>query len=104
MFNISIQVGNDRIQGKSVGSNRWQFWLHDKRFNIDSSDAVDDAIEILADREITVEGKLARPNVWTAEYSFYGASSWGTVYIQYTLQGDTATMKGTVKTETNADA
>ena len=101
MSKISIQIEKDRIQGKSVGSNRWQFWLHDKQFNIDSSD---NTIEILADGNITMEGKLVRPNVWKAEYSFYGASSWGSVFIQYALQFDTVSMTATVKSETNVDA
>ncbi|UJR11412.1 hypothetical protein I4U23_015592 [Adineta vaga] len=104
MSKINIQIGNDLIKGKSVGSNHWQFWFNGKQFSIDSPDAKYDTIEILTDGAITLQGKQIHGNVWKAEHSFYGSSAWGTIFIRYTLEFNTESMKTTVQSETNVDA
>lgn len=104
MSKMNIQIGKDTIEGKPAGSNRWQFWLGTKQFRLQSSDAINNSVEVLSQGKSTFQGKQVQPNVWKAEHSFYGSSAWGSVSVQYIFEFNTDSMEATVKSETNTDA
>ncbi|CAF0838421.1 unnamed protein product [Adineta steineri] len=104
MSQLSIVIGKDRIQGKLIGLNRWEFWFGSKKFMIDSSNTTDDAVEVLLMKSTILKGKELHPNIWTVEYSFYGSSAWGSVSIWYNFEFNIESMKAIIKSETNTDA
>jgi hypothetical protein len=104
MSTLKIQIGKDIIEGKLVESNKWQFWLDSKKFSIHSSEGIQDAIEMILNESIILQGKQNSPNIWTTEHSFYGSSAWGSVFIQYTFQFNTESMTVFVETKSDVSA
>lgn len=104
MATLNIQIGNDTIEGKPVGSNKLEFWLGSKRFSIESANGTQTATEVLLRKSTTLIGKQLRPNVWSVEHWVYEGTAWGSVSIDYNIEFNVESMTAIVKEKTTTDA